>query len=273
MTTSPTVDLTSFAHWLTAAGISLNTIGQRIKFVQSRQRDWGRLDQPPHVVAGWLRTYHGWTHNTYLNHLRSVYAWMLELGAIDADPTARIRRAPRPALRPQPIGPNQLGRALDTASGDLRSWILLGALAGMRCHEIAKIHGSDITEHGLRINGKGGVIAMVPTHPDLWTLAQTYPRDDWWFPSPQHRRTHVCESLVGNRIRAHLRTVGITSGSAHRLRHTYCTNLSRAGVRPRVLQELMRHASLETTMRYDAVDDDERTNAIRLLVVPSVVAA
>jgi len=54
-------------------------------------------------------------------------------------------------------------------------------------------------------------------------------------------------------------------GSIHRCRHTYATQLLRAGVNIRVVQELMRHASLTPTQIYTAVDEDERRDAITRL--------
>lgn len=268
-----TPTLSDYRNWLAGDDMSPNTIKQRLDFAAARLLDWGTFDQPAHVVVPWLQHHRGWTHRTYVGHLRSLYAWLIETGQLDHDPTARVRRASAPRMRPNPISAAQLGAALDTADPRLRAWIMLGALAGMRCHEIAQISGEDVTDHGLLIHGKGGVEAIVPTHPDLWTLAQDYPRTGWWFPSPHRNRTHIGSSLVGNTIREHFRTVGIETGAAHRLRHTYCTNLSRAGVRPRVVQELMRHRSLETTMGYDAVDEDERQTAIRLLTLPGEPAA
>jgi integrase/recombinase XerD len=55
-------------------------------------------------------------------------------------------------------------------------------------------------------------------------------------------------------------------GSIHRCRHTYATQLLRAGVNIRVVQTLMRHASLTSTQIYTAVDEDERRDAINRLV-------
>lgn len=38
--------------------------------------------------------------------------------------------------------------------------------------------------------------------------------------------------------------------SAHSLRHFYCSSLIKAGVSPFVVQKLMRHSKIETTMHY-----------------------
>lgn len=52
--------------------------------------------------------------------------------------------------------------------------------------------------------------------------------------------------------------------SMHALRHTYATRAIESGVQPKVLQKLLGHASIKTTMdRYVHVTDDSMLNAIR----------
>ena len=58
---------------------------------------------------------------------------------------------------------------------------------------------------------------------------------------------------------------GGIEGSLHRCRHTYATELLRAGANIRVVQTLMRHASLSSTQIYTAVDENERREGIRRL--------
>ena len=51
----------------------------------------------------------------------------------------------------------------------------------------------------------------------------------------------------------------------HALRHTYATRAIERGVPPKVLQKLLGHASIKTTMgRYVHVTDDSMKSAIRL---------
>lgn len=57
---------------------------------------------------------------------------------------------------------------------------------------------------------------------------------------------------------------GIKHFCMHALRHTYATRAIERGVQPKVLQQLLGHASIKTTMdRYVHVTDESLTNAIR----------
>lgn len=61
---------------------------------------------------------------------------------------------------------------------------------------------------------------------------------------------------------------GIGRVSPHDLRRTYATSLLNGGVDLRIVQQLMRHAKLETTARYDMRGMKERAEAASTLSVP-----
>lgn len=67
---------------------------------------------------------------------------------------------------------------------------------------------------------------------------------------------------------------GIKHFCMHALRHTYATRAIERGVQPKVLQQLLGHASIKTTMdRYVHVTDESLTNAIRQFESSTPVAS
>ena len=58
---------------------------------------------------------------------------------------------------------------------------------------------------------------------------------------------------------------GIKRFCMHALRHTYATRAIERGIQPKVLLQLLGHASIKTTMdKYVHVSDDSMQNAVRL---------
>lgn len=256
--------LDNYEGWLRAQSLSQTTIDQRVRFAERRLRAWGTMDQPARDLALWLDNYSGWTRLTYHNHLTSLYAWLVAIGELETSPMTGLRRGPSPQPRPRPLSPEEVVRVLENATTErLRLWLLLGLLAGLRRHEVAKIKGADVDENAIYVLGKGGQAAVVPTHPLLWLAAQDMPAG-YWFPSSHRDRPHVSANLVGDVVRRHFRSLGI-AGSIHRTRATYGTTLLRNGHNIRVIQGLMRHRSLSSTEHYLGVTEDERVAAINSL--------
>lgn len=66
---------------------------------------------------------------------------------------------------------------------------------------------------------------------------------------------------------------GIKRFCMHALRHTYATRAIESGMQPKVLQKLLGHASIKTTMdRYVHVTDDSLTSAIRQFEIKQATA-
>ncbi len=261
----PGSGLEQYREFMVGRGLSPNTVDQRVTFARARWADWGTWDLPGSQIAAWLAGRDPWTKSTYFAHFVSLYDWLERTGGgdLDANPMRDMRRPATPAGRPKPLTEPELEKALATAPADVRAWLMLGYLAGLRAHEIAKFRGEDITETTLYVLGKGGRACTLPTHPLLWELAQSYPREGFWFPSPfvGREQTPIVANTVTRRISSHFHSLGL-AGSTHRARHTYGTQLLRGGANLRVVQELMRHASLATTARYLGVDEEEKITAL-----------
>lgn len=264
--------LEHYETWMRAADQSPNTMAQRLRMaarVLERWPDPGVVT--PHDLVEWqghASDLSRWTRATYHSDVRAFFKWLALDDLIVEDPSASdLFKRPKPRRGvPKPLSVSEQSRALAAAHGNMEAWLLLALRAGLRASEIAAFSGESIAEDHIVLTGKGSKEAAIPTHPDLWELAQKYPRRGWWFPSPAHDG-HVSGNAVTILVGRHFRRpdVDIPKGSIHRARHSYATSLLRRGANMRHVQTLMRHESLETTAVYTAVEEDELRAAINLL--------
>lgn len=272
--------LAAYVTWLHSWAAN-RTVKARHVFIAARLRQWGGLsgfteDNVLAFFAEIAERHHeqgvksAWTIPTYHNHLSDFSAWAVAAGHIEVDPMANIRKQRRPKSRPRPLSDPEVERALGAATGRVRDWMLLALLAGLRVSEIAAMRGEHVGTGGLYVEGKGGSVEVLPMRPELREMALRYPSSGYWFPGSD--RGHVRGNYVSRHVAEVFRSVGIVEGSAHRLRHTYGTRLLRSGVNIRKVQKLMRHANLETTAGYTAVDEDELQAAVDMLPAPPPAA-
>lgn len=255
-----------------AQGLSHATITERTRLIRQLARTTGTdpAALTPHTLTVFLAAIDSpVTADAYYSIARAWCTWLVRAGHRDDDPTMRVPRPRVPPARPRPITRQQLDTLLATPlRQDTRTKILLASYAGLRIHEIAKLRGQDIDPAGgtLTITGKGGRTDLLPAHPIILTQATTYPRKGHWFPSPTRPEQHVAAKTVGTVIARALRRAGIDA-TAHQLRHYFATSLLEAGVDSRIVQTLMRHASLATTGRYLGVTLTQQRTALDNLTI------
>jgi len=258
-----------YQRWLQNRGLAPNTVTQRTRFAHMADRRIGDLSvATTSDLLSWLSGYDGWTRFCYHKALTSVLDYLVAT-QIRPDHPLRIDGVRKPK-QPKPV-PNPLTLAeenLVLLRADHRQlvWLLLGLRQGLRAHEIAKVRGEDVTARAFTVVGKGAKTAVLPTHPDVWVIAQRMPASGWWFPSPRSRSGHIYGSSLSISIGKLYKTCGITDrGSIHRARATFGTTLARNGTPLHVVQQLLRHESLASTQHYLGVDPDELAAAIRCL--------
>lgn len=263
-------DTTILTKWTTAMlaeGAAATTIRLSVGTARRISRHAGRsvLTIDVDDVRAFLAPYrNASTRFTYYRCAVRLFGWLHREGLRRDDPT-RLIRAPRiPRGTPRPCSTIALYSKLDTAPARVAAMLMLGCYQGLRAHEIAKVAGEDfdIHEGTMRVEGKGGVVATLPLHPAVKTVAESMPALGWWFPSPRRDR-------AGQPITPEAVTAAV--GGAHQLRHWFGTQLVRSGADLRVVQTLLRHSSLSTTAVYvEASDEDRRTAVLRLPVLGDI---
>ncbi len=154
------------------------------------------------------------------------------------------------------------------------------ALCGLRRAELA---GLDLGSHNaeaaaLEVMGKGRKRRTVPLpiggrrYLDAWIAA----RGDWAGPlvTPISRTGRVLRRrLSGDAVRGICqrlaKAAGVDAFSPHDMRRTFASTLLDQGVDLKTVSDLMGHADVNTTARYDRRGEERKRAAVELLTVPT----
>jgi integrase/recombinase XerD len=134
-------------------------------------------------------------------------------------------------------------------------------LNGLRSCEVLALELEDLllSEAQLRVRGKGGKVRMMPLPPETIRLLDCYLKTE----RPPTNAAQVFVSLKGKArgkpmtkagwrslFRHHRAVTTVSKANPHRFRHTFGSDMIRAGVSLPALQRLMGHANIETTLLY-----------------------
>jgi integrase len=171
------------------------------------------------------------------------------------------------AIRPQ----SNLPRSTEALALRERTLVLIAASTGLRQSELFGLRWGDIdfAEGSMSVTRSivYGVVGScktessqkpVPLHPLLaealsqWREQCAYTKpDDWVFASKRYRgrRPYWGQAILRKYVRPVAQRVGIQKRIGwHTFRHTYSTLLRSVGTEFKVMQELLRHSSLRSTL-------------------------
>lgn len=212
-------------------------------------------------LTAWLAS-HDWAPNTrrsYRTTLRSFFRWAVASGRVTESPAELLPPVRVPRGKPRPAPERAYQAALLDADERARLAIQLAGACGLRRGEIARVRREHVeivaTGYSLRVIGKGGHVRMVPL-PD-YLARELLARPDGWVFQSSHGG-HLTPHHLGKLVRRHLPDDLTT----HTLRHR-CASIAYAATRDiRAVQELLGHASIETTQLYTATPDDSVRRAM-----------
>lgn len=213
------------------------------------------------------------TYNTYLRGFKEFCGWMLKEGRVaGSDPMKNHTLIKQTEFRKRrrPLTVDEIPRLLEATrtapkrfnmTGYERSLVYRLAIeAGLRAGEIKRLqvfsfdfeakHKAVHIEPDNKSKRPADQILIAETAKALKEFFSDKKPTDKAFAMPHAANTAVM-------IRADLKDAGIEYRDAagrdvdfHSLRHTCGTNLALANVHPRVAQKIMRHSSIELTMKY-----------------------
>ena len=161
-----------------------------------------------------------------------------------------------------PLSVNEVARFWSSfrTARDL-AMVALMLLHGLRSAEVLALNGDDVLlpEAQLRVRGKGNRLRFLPLAPETIQLLDHYLRFER--PSPcsaalfvvlkgRARGTRMNTAGLRSLFRYHRQTTGIKLAHPHRFRHTFASDMVRAGMSLPALMQLMGHADIQTTLQY-----------------------
>jgi integrase len=278
--TSPTVDLVDlFIDYLRIKGRSQNTRDTRrgVLLHADRELPYGLDQAEPGELQRWLYR-DEWSASTkadYFQALHQFYVWA-DGRHLSFNPMADDDEFPHPARkagRPRPITNEQLERILTHAHEPVDLWALIAAYEGARCIEISNLDREHIDAEHTWLLGKGGKERLVPTDQLVWAVVRDLPGG----PVARNRAgRRLGPKYISNVANLHFRTeLAMPGVTMHRVRHWFGTHAQRGGSRDiRVTQEMLGHASPETTALYTAVAYEDMRAAVDALprIIPRRLA-
>lgn len=206
--------------------------------------------------------------------LRSFGRFLQESGRLSANPASLLRPPRQRRHLPHYLESDEIERLLQAppAAGEagLRDRAILECLysTGMRVGELVGLTSAAVDLIGglVRLRGKGKRERLAPLGRPAIVALEAYgiardaahgrrERTDAVFLSLRGRP--LADRDVRRLLDRHLATTGLApKTSPHTLRHSFATHLLQAGADIRAVQELLGHASLNTTQIYTHLDID-----------------
>src|SRR6516162_7331850 len=134
-------------------------------------------------------------------------------------------------------------------------------LEGLRSAEVLALNRDDalLSEAQLRVPGKGKKFRLLPLAPETVQLLEHYLRMER--PNPcsaalfvslkgHARGTRMTAAGLRSLFRYHRQATGIQIANPHRFRHTFASDMIRAGMSLPALMQLMGHTNIQTTLLY-----------------------
>ena len=189
----------------------------------------------------------------------------------DRNPIYLVRQSAKRRRAPTVLMPDEIKAMLDNLSIRERTLVLLAVSTGLRQSELFGLKWGDIDLVQGTMNVTRSIVygvvgpcktessqKPVPVHPLLadalsdWRKQCAYTKpDDWVFASKRHRgrRPYWGQAILRKYLRPVAQRLGIQKCIGwHTFRHTYSTLLRSVGTEFKVMQELLRHSTLRSTL-------------------------
>lgn len=231
------------------------------------------------------------TRNRTLSAIRSFYAALIDFELATRNPALDVKKSKTEKNRnPVYLEEKELEEALTYVGGRYRdrnlAIFLLMGYCGLRVGEVHRLNLSHFkkVKGTLEVLGKGRKWNEIPL-PEMVIhylckveeeRIQPYSKkEDAFFVSQKGRRLSIRQiqkiaTAIFDEYQEDHPQLADLKLSCHKLRHSFATMMLNHNVDIRVVKELLGHASIETTMVYTHVNDEQKRTAMTAIKVPKI---
>jgi len=200
------------------------------------------------------------TQDQYVNAIKFLYSVTLKRPEVVKD----IPHPKRPKVLPVILSQDEVLSFFESIrSVKYKAIVATAYAAGLRISEVCALRITDIDSKRMRIHvrsGKGKRDRYVMLGESLLTLLREYfkaarPKGEYLFPG-RKPGTHLSTAAVSLVVRRINKKSGLSKkATMHTFRHCFATHLMEAGTDIRILQVLLGHSSIKTTLHYTHITD------------------
>ena len=197
----------------------------------------------------------GKTINSRMSELIPFIRYYQEMGV--ATPKLNlhlVQKAKEDPPRRNHFTRQQIEQALEFAN--LQQWLFIKLAydCGLRLSELTNLRLKEINGQVIRVVGKGKKLGEMRMSPETRARLDAWIRRncivDYLWPSSRCKGKPLRRGTVYKRMKEPFELAGIEGFYPHALRHSFATDKQKKGASPFEIQIMLRHSSVNTSMRY-----------------------
>jgi len=201
--------------------------------------------------------------NIELRHLSSAFSLAVNYDYLLENPFKKSKKIKTPKKKPKFLTGKQAKTLLCHTEGRaIYPLIFIALNTGARIAEICSLKWENIDSENsmLTLFGKGSKERTIPIPNKLLKYLNTLPKyNEWIIPGGR---------IPGDKtkqFRKYADQIGLNEFTFHNLRDTYASWLVQSGINLKVIQDLLGHESIQSTLVYAHLSPDSRTTAVKIL--------
>jgi integrase/recombinase XerC len=201
--------------------------------------------------------------NIELRHLSAAFTLAVKYGYISENPFKNVKNVKTPKKEPKFLTKKQAAQLLKhTKSRSIYQYIMIALNTGGRISEICQLSWKDVDFENrlIRFKGKGDKERIVPITQVLYKYFKSCSNSNGFVVKGSRDRKEVT-----HQFRKYADDIGLNDFTFHNLRDTYASWLIQNGVNLKIIQELLGHESIQTTLTYAHLAPTDKFKAVKVI--------